>query len=82
MFASFGRIATHATLDTPISHAQRTLARVAAEPGLAIPREQYTVLSADLASRGYVVIALSAPYESAVTVLAGGHVVVQTTIPT
>ena len=50
-------------------------------PGLAIPREQYTALSADLASRGYVVIALSAPYESAVSVLAGGHVVGQTTHP-
>ena len=81
MFASFGRIATHATLDTPISHAQRTWPVLLLEPGLAIPREQYTALSADLASRGYVVIALSAPYESAVTVLAGGHVVGQTTHP-
>ena len=45
------------------------------------PREQYTALCADLASRGYVVIALSAPYESAVSVLAGGQVVGQTTHP-
>src|SRR5205814_741802 len=34
-----------------------------------------------LASRGYVVIALSAPYESAVSVLPGGQVVGQTTHP-
>jgi dienelactone hydrolase len=80
-FASFGRIATHATLDTAISRAQRTWPVLLLEPGLAIPREQYTALSADLASRGYVVIALSAPYESAVSVLAGGHVVGQTTNP-
>jgi predicted dienelactone hydrolase len=81
MFASFGRIATHATLGTTISRAQRTWPVLLLEPGLAIPREQYTALSTDLASRGYVVIALSAPYESAVSVLAGGHVVGQTTHP-
>jgi predicted dienelactone hydrolase len=81
MFASFGRIATHATLGTAISSAQRTWPVLLLEPGLAIPREQYTALAADLASRGYVVIALSAPYESAVSVLAGGHVVGQTTHP-
>ena len=81
MFASFGRVATHATLGTAISRAQRTWPVLLLSPGLAIPREQYTALSADLASRGYVVIALSAPYESAVTVLAGGHVVGQTTHP-
>jgi dienelactone hydrolase len=81
MFASFGRVATHATLGTAISRTQRTWPVLLLEPGLAIPREQYTALSTDLASRGYVVIALSEPYESAVTVLAGGHVVGQTTHP-
>jgi predicted dienelactone hydrolase len=81
MFASFGRVATHATLGTAISRVQRTWPVLLLEPGLAIPREQYTALSADLASRGYVVIALSAPYESAVSVLAGGHVVGQTSHP-
>jgi predicted dienelactone hydrolase len=50
-------------------------------PGLSLPREMYTALCADLASRGYVVVALSAPYESAVSVLAGGQVVGQTTHP-
>jgi predicted dienelactone hydrolase len=81
MFASFGNVATHATLGTTISRAQPTWPVLLLSPGLAIPREQYTALSADLASRGYVVIALSAPYESAVSVLAGGHVVGQTTHP-
>jgi len=50
-------------------------------PGLGVPREQYTSLSTELASRGFVVIALSAPYESAPTVLAGGRVVGQTVHP-
>jgi predicted dienelactone hydrolase len=81
MFASFGRVATHATFGTAISRGQRTWPVLLLSPGLAIPREQYTALSADLASRGYAVIALSAPYESAVTVLGGGHVVGQTTHP-
>jgi predicted dienelactone hydrolase len=81
MFNSFDSVATHATLGSAISRAQRTWPVLLLSPGLAIPREQYTALSADLASRGYVVIALSAPYESAVSVLAGGHVVGQTTHP-
>ena len=81
MFASFGRIATHATFGTAVSHAQRTWPVLLLSPGLSIPREQYTALSTDLASRGYVVITLSAPYESAVSVLAGGNVVGQTTHP-
>jgi hypothetical protein len=38
-------------------------------------------LCADLASRGYVVVALCAPYESGVSVLARGQVVGQTTHP-
>jgi dienelactone hydrolase len=81
MFASFGSVATHATLGSAISGERRTWPVLMLSPGLAIPREQYTALSADLASRGYVVIGLSAPYESAVSVLAGGHVVGQTTHP-
>jgi dienelactone hydrolase len=81
MFASFGSIGTHAAFGTAISRAQRTWPVLLLSPGLAIPREQYTALSADLASRGYVVIALSAPYESPVSVLADGHVVGQTTHP-
>src|SRR5712691_7928212 len=81
MFGSFGGVATHATVGTPISAAQKTWPVLLFSPGLSLPREMYTALCADLASRGYVVVALSAPYESAVSVLAGGHVVGQTTHP-
>ena len=81
MFASFGSIGTHATVATPVSRAQRAWPVLVFSPGLSVPREQYTALSADLASRGFVVVALSSPYESSVSVLAGGHVVGQTTFP-
>ena len=81
MFASFGSVSTHATFGTPISSAQKTWPLLLFSPGLSIPREQYTALCADLASRGYVVVALSVPYESAVSVLSGGQVVGQTTHP-
>src|SRR3954469_10391898 len=81
MFAAFGEIDTHATFEAPISRAQRTWPVLVFSPGLGVPREQYTSLSTELASRGFVVIALSAPYESAPTVLAGGRVVGQTVHP-
>jgi dienelactone hydrolase len=81
VFASFGKVTTHATVDAPVSGAQRTWPVLLVSTGLAVPREEHTALCADLASRGYVVVALSAPYESAVSVLAGGRVVGQATHP-
>ncbi len=81
MFGSFGAVATHATVGAPISAAQKTWPVLLFSPGLSLPREMYTALCADLASRGYVVVALSEPYESAVSVLSGGQVVGQTTHP-
>src|SRR5438128_8848440 len=81
LFASFGSVATHATAATSVSPAQRTWPVLLFSPGLSVPREEYTALCADLASRGYVVVALSVPYESSVSVLAGGRVVGQTTHP-
>jgi hypothetical protein len=81
MFRSFGDVATHAALGTPISTVQKAWPVLLFSPGLSLPREMYTALCADLASRGYVVVALSEPYESAVSVLAGGRVVGQTTHP-
>jgi predicted dienelactone hydrolase len=81
MYASFGEIATHATFDAPVSPARPAWPVLVFSSGLSVPREAYTALCADLASRGYVVIALSTPYESAPTVLAGGQVVGQTAHP-
>jgi predicted dienelactone hydrolase len=81
MYASFGEIDTHATFDAPVSRTQRAWPVLVFSPGLGVPREQYTSLSTELASRGFVVIAVSAPYESAPTVLADGRVVGQTVHP-
>jgi predicted dienelactone hydrolase len=81
MYAAFGEIHTHATFEAPISPTQRAWPVLVFSPGLGVPREQYTALCTELASRGIVVIALSAPYESAPTVLSGGRVVGQTVHP-
>ena len=81
MFGSFGSVATHAVVGAPVSSAQKTWPVLLFSPGLSLPRELYTALCVDLASRGYVVVALSEPYESGVSVLAGGQVVGQTTHP-
>lgn len=81
VFGSFGSVATHARFGVPVSAAQRTWPVLLFSPGLFMPREMYTALCADLTSRGYVVVALSAPYESGVSVLAGGTVVGQTVYP-
>ena len=81
LYGSFGSVATHATAATPVSAVQRTWPVLFFSPGLSIPREAYTALCADLASRGYVVVALSVPYESSVSVMAGGRVVGQMTYP-
>jgi predicted dienelactone hydrolase len=81
MFASFADVSTHATAAASVSAARRTWPVLLFSPGLSVPREEYTALCADLASRGYVVVALSVPYESSVSVLAGGRVVGQTTHP-
>ncbi len=81
MFGSFGGVETHATFGTPVSATRKTWPVLLFSPGLSLPREMYTALCADLASRGYVVVALSAPYESGVSVLAGGRVVGQTAHP-
>jgi predicted dienelactone hydrolase len=81
MFASFDGIDTHAISRAPVSSARPAWPVLLFSPGLAIPREQYTALCTDLASRGFVVVALSVPYESSVSVLAGGEIVGQTIHP-
>src|SRR4051794_18582411 len=81
MYGAFGEIDTHATFEAPISSMQAAWPVLVFSPGLGVPREQYTSLCTELASRGIVVVALSAPYESAPTVLAGGRVVGQTVHP-
>ena len=80
-FSGYGRVRTHATLESPVSSAQPRWPVLLFSTGLGVPREEYTALCTELASRGYVVVALSTPYESAPTVLPGGRVVGQTVHP-
>lgn len=81
MLGSFGSVKTHARQSAAVSTGRRTWPVLLFSPGLSLPRELYTSLCADLASRGYVVIAISNPYESGVSVLSNGRVVGQTVHP-
>ncbi len=75
IFRRFGETDTHAALDAPVSAAQARWPVAIFSPGYGAPRAVYAGLLADLASRGYVVIALDHPYESAIVQLADGRVV-------
>jgi predicted dienelactone hydrolase len=81
MYRSFGDVNTHAFESALVSTSRVTWPVLFLSPGLSVPREQYTALAVDLASRGYVVIAMSYPYESGVAVLADGRVVGQAVHP-
>jgi predicted dienelactone hydrolase len=74
-YADFDKVDTHAAASPPVSAVRPTWPVLLFLPGWGSPREDYSSLCADLASRGYVVVALSHPYESAVSVLADGRVV-------
>ena len=74
-YGDFDEVDTHASASPPVSAERPTWPVLVFLPGWGSPREEYSGLCADLASRGYVVVALSHPYESAVSVLADGRVV-------
>src|SRR5918911_3079620 len=74
-YGDFDQVDTHATASPPVSAERPTWPVLVFLPGWGSPREEYSGLCADLASRGYVVVALSHPYESTVSVLADGRVV-------
>jgi predicted dienelactone hydrolase len=74
-YGGFGEVDTHAVALAPVSAARATWPVLVFLPGWGTPREQYTALCTDLASRGYVVVALTHPYESGVALLADGRVV-------
>jgi predicted dienelactone hydrolase len=75
LLRSYYRIDTHAVERAPVAQDRPQWPVVLFSPGYGAPRAFYTSLLADLASRGYVVLALDHPYESAVTQLADGRVV-------
>src|ERR671938_837691 len=74
-YDDFDQVDTHASASPPVSAERPTWPVLLFLPGWGSPREEYSGLCADLARRGYVVVALSHPYESAVSVLADGRVI-------
>jgi dienelactone hydrolase len=74
-YGDFDQVDTHASASPPVSTERPIWPVLVFLPGWGSPREAYSGLCADLASHGYVVVALSHPYESAVSVLADGRVV-------
>ncbi|WP_433680986.1 alpha/beta hydrolase family protein [Nocardia sp. CA-119907] len=74
VMSNYGYIDTHAYADVAISAERARWPVVLFSPGYGAPRAFYTGLVSDLASRGYVVLAIDHPYEVAVTELADGTV--------
>lgn len=75
LLKSFGRIDTHGVIAAPVSGDRPQWPVIVFSPGYGAPRAFYTSLATGLASRGYVVLALDHPYESAVTEIADGRIV-------
>jgi predicted dienelactone hydrolase len=70
----FDAVDTHAFHGTPVEDNASGWPVLLFSPGAGMGRQAYTSLSVDLASRGYVVFAMSHPYDSAGTRLADGTV--------
>ncbi|WP_067861047.1 alpha/beta hydrolase family protein [Nocardia shimofusensis] len=71
-------IDSHAFADVAVSDDRERWPVVLFSPGNGAPRAFYTALVTDLASRGFVVLAVDHPYDSAVTKLADGRIVTTT----
>ena len=77
LFQSTQAIHAHAVADAPVSGAQPAYPVLIFEPGLGPTVSDYTTLLEDLASHGYIVIAVNPTYSSAAVMLADGHIVEQ-----
>jgi predicted dienelactone hydrolase len=75
IFDRYDQIDTHATLDAPISTTKNQWPVVIFLTGNGASRAFYTSLVTNIASLGYVVLAIDHPYEAMLTELADGSVV-------
>ncbi|MFW0791483.1 alpha/beta hydrolase family protein [Gordonia sp. CPCC 205333] len=66
---------TNGYLDAPVARNVKSLPVVVFSPGFLTPRFVYTALTEDLASRGYVVVAVDHTGDAAATVFPDGRVV-------
>ncbi|MEV0356886.1 hypothetical protein AB0H71_12560 [Nocardia sp. NPDC050697] len=74
LFSRYHLIDTHAGADVPLADDRARWPVLLFSPGYGAPRAVYTGLLTELASRGFVVLAVDHPYEVAVTELADGTV--------
>ncbi|MGV9823036.1 alpha/beta hydrolase family protein [Nocardia xishanensis] len=73
LMRGYGRIDTHADHRASLARDRDRWPVVLFSPGYGAPRAFYTGLIAELASRGFVVLAVDHPYEAAVVELADGR---------
>ncbi|MGW4698800.1 alpha/beta hydrolase [Streptomyces sp. NPDC004285] len=69
-----GTVRTHAFPDAPLAPGLRDLPLVVLSPGFTRPRATLTSIGEDLASHGYVVVAIDHTYETAATTFPDGRV--------
>jgi hypothetical protein len=70
-----GRVQTHAVAGAPFSHSVARAPVLVFSPGGGLVREVYAAQIEDLVSHGYVVAAISHPYDAIVTAYSDGHTV-------
>ncbi|WP_165501820.1 alpha/beta hydrolase family protein [Pedobacter frigiditerrae] len=75
IFDQYDQINTYGILDAPISKEQEQWPVIIFLTGNGASRAFYTSLIADLASHGYVVLAIDHPYEAMIVKLANGKIV-------
>ncbi|MFE0047860.1 alpha/beta hydrolase family protein [Streptomyces albireticuli] len=73
--ADWGATRTHARVDAPVARGARSLPVVLYSAGLGDPRTWNTGLAEELASRGYVVVAVDHTYDSSEVSFPGGRLV-------
>jgi len=78
VFEGYDDIDTHSTDISAVNGDRAKWPVLMFSPGLSVARQSYTALGVELASRGYVVVAMSHPYDSPATQLIDGDVVSMT----
>jgi dienelactone hydrolase len=75
VFEGYRDIDTHSTDLSAVSAGRTKWPVLLFSPGLSVARQSYTALLTEVASRGYVVVAISHPYDSPASQLLDGNVV-------
>ena len=73
VFSDFDGVDTHATDLVPVSGDREVWPVLVFSPGLWVARQSYTALVTKLASRGYVIVAMSHAYDSPAVLFSDGR---------